>query len=105
MKKSLTAFLMLATTSYTMAATTPITKITRIITYNNVAILAISNKAGTGCQNNDFIAVGTGSAAGRTLYSAALTAYTTGAKVRFGAAACYKWGSTVPYANRVELIK
>jgi len=108
MKKAVLGLLLAASTNYVLAGavSSPITKIYRVFTYGNFAVLSIGNGPnGSGCSNKNFIAFDTTTSGGKALYSSALTAFTTGAQVRFGTNGCVSWGGTVPKAYRIELLK
>ena len=108
MKKLIFGLLLLASTNYALAySSTPITKIDRIFTYGEFAVLSLENGSGTaeGCSSGDFVTFNITTEAGRILYSAALTAFTTNAKVRFGIHECFSWGGTIPKAYRLEMLK
>ncbi len=108
MKKLIFVLLLLASTNYAFGySSTPVTKINRIFTYGEFAVLALENSAGTaeGCSNNNFVTFDITTAGGRALYSATLTAFTTSAKVRFGIHGCFSWGGTIPKAYRLEMLK
>lgn len=108
MKKSLIAFLMLATTSYTLASSsTVVTKITKVYTYGTVAVFALANQTGDseGCSNSRYTVINLQANGGKALYSAALTAFTTNTNVRFGVNGCYAWSGTIPITYRLELQK
>ena len=108
MKKLIFVLLVLTSTNYALAySTTVITKIDRIFTYGEFAVLSLENSTGDdeGCSKNDFVTFDITTTGGRTLYSAALTAFTTSAKVRFGVHECFDWGGTIPKAYRLEMLK
>jgi len=109
MKKVLLALLFLATTNYATAGavSSPITKINRIFTYGTSAVLSIENAvtSSSGCSQNKFVSINISTNAGKALYSSALTAFTTGTKVRFGSNGCVSWGGTIPKVYRLEMIK
>lgn len=107
MKKiSLIALLLLATQSLMAWSTSPVTKINRIFTYDKFAVLAIANTTGSneGCDKK-FVAFDTTTSGGKALYSAALTAFTVGGKIRFGINGCVNWSGGVAKVYRIELIK
>lgn len=108
MKKLIFGLLLLVSTNHAFAySSTPITKIDRIFIYGEFVVMAVENGSGNaeGCSNGNFIAFDITTEAGRILYSAALTAFTTSGKTRFGIHGCYTWGGTIPIAYRVELLK
>lgn len=108
MKKIFAIALLLAgITSFASATVTAQTTITKVMTYPGVAVLKIGVDA-TGCtfSNKKYVILDTTTTDGRSVYSAALTAFTTGAKVQVAHTGCRSWwGATIPKAYRVDLIK
>ena len=105
MKKVILGSLILG--SYALAwSTSPVTKISKLYTYPESVVLKIENAfVGSGCSNGSYVAFDSTTSGGKALFSAALTAYTTGMKVRFGANDCITWGGTIPKIYRIEMIK
>jgi hypothetical protein len=111
MKKLLIALLVLGTTQFALAAATPITKIKDIYVYADYIVLKMENKhtnpdACTKATSDEFLYLATNSEGGKKMYSAALSAYVAGKKVRLGYSSCASWGSTtVPKAYGISLYK
>ena len=110
MKKLLIALSVLATTQIAMAAATPITKIKDIYVYADYIVMKMENKhTNPGCTKStadEFLYLATNSEGGKKMYSAALSAYVSGKKVRFGFSTCSTWGaSTIPTAYGISLLK
>jgi hypothetical protein len=110
MKKLLTlAMILLGTQSAMAVETSQIGKVTRMFTYNTYTVLVLDGaRASTAmCGNNTgkYVAFPTSDSAGKALYSAALTAFTTGTKIRFGQDGCINWSGGVPKVYRIEMIK
>ena len=110
MKKILIALSVLATTQIAMAAATPITKIKNVYVYENYAILKMENKHAnsyscTHASSDEFLYVPTDTAGGNRMYSALLSAYVAGKKVKLGYSLCGTWGSTtVPKVYGITLL-
>ena len=106
-KLTIIAIMLFATQSLMAWSTSPVTKIDRLFVYPDFAALAIANTtvATEGCADNNFVAFDTTTVGGKALLSAALTAYTTGGKVRFGHHGCLDWSGGVPEVYRIEMIK
>jgi hypothetical protein len=107
-KLAFIALLIMATQQSLMAwSTSPVTKIDRLFTYQSYAVLAIANTTvdTENCANNNFVAFDITTDGGKALYAAALTAFTTGGKVRFGQHTCINWSGGVPRVYRIEMIK
>jgi hypothetical protein len=108
MKKTLLlASLLAGFATFANAEVTPVTKITKVMTYPGVAVLKIGTDA-NGCtfSNKKYVILDTTTTNGRAVYSAALTAFTTGAKVQVAHSGCRSWwGATLPKAYRVDLLK
>jgi len=110
MKKILIALSVLATTQIAMAAATPITKIKDIYVYADYIVMKMDNKhSSAGCTRNgadEFLYLATNTDGGKKMYSAALSAYVAGKKVRLGFSGCSTWGSgTIPKAYGISLLK
>ncbi len=108
MKKILSLGLLLAVmTSYAAATVTSVGEIIKVMTYPGVAVLKITTNA-TGCtfDNKKYVILDTTTTNGRSVYSAALTAFTTGAKTQIAHDGCRSWwGATIPKAYRIDLVK
>jgi len=106
-KLTIIAIMLFATQSLMAWSTSPVTKIDRIFVYPEFVVLAIENNtvADEGCASTNFVAFSTIDSSGKSLYSAALTAHTTGGKVRFGHNGCLNWSGGVPEVYRIEMIK
>ena len=112
MKKILIALSVLATTQIAMAAATPITKIKDIYVYETSVVIKMANKHTNpdGCSHakaTEYLLVKTDTAGGNKLYSAILSAYVAGKKVRLGYKNCANWSATetVPKAYGISLLK
>jgi len=89
------------------AAVTAKTKITKVMTYPGVAVIKI-DKTAPGCtfSNKNYVILDTTTTNGRSVYSAALTAFTTGAKVQVAHSGCRSWwDATIPKMYRLDMIK
>ena len=110
MKKILIALSVLATTQIAMATATNITKIKDLYVYTNYIVLKMEAKHSKGgCSKstaNEYLYLATNTDGGKKMYSAALSAYISGKKVRFGFSGCSAWGSTtIPKAYGISLLK
>ena len=110
MKKILIALSVLASTQIAMAAATPITKIKDIYVYSDYIVMKVENKhTNPGCTKataDEYLYLATNTDGGKKMYSAALSAYVSGQKVRFGFSGCSAWGSTtIPKAYNVSILK
>jgi hypothetical protein len=111
MKKILTALFVLATTQMVMAASTPINKIKHIYVYEDYIIMKMESKHGNeyGCthaQSNEFLYLKTDTSGGNRMYSALLSAYVAGKKIKVGYSLCGQWGDkTVPKAYGITIVK
>ena len=110
MKKILIALSVLATTQIAMAAATPVTKIKDLYVYDNYIVMKMEKKHSKGgCSKataNEYLYLATNTDGGKKMYSAALSAYISGKKVRLGFSGCSAWGSTtIPKAYGLSLLK
>jgi len=93
------------------AELSPITKIKRLYTYDNKALIEIEDQHANaiGCsspKSGRYVVLNFDTTSGKEMYSAALSAFMADSKISIGFAKCQKWGATtLPTAYRVELIK
>lgn len=89
------------------AAVSSLTKVTKVMTYPGVAVIGVStNISGCTFANKKYVILDTTTTNGRSVYSAALTAFTTGAKVQVAHSGCRSWwGATVPKMYRLDMLK
>ena len=89
------------------AAVSSVTKVTKVMTYPGVAIIGVSaDVRGCSFSNKKFVILDTTTTNGRSVYSAALTAFTTGAKVQVAHSGCRGWwGKTLPKMYRLDMLK
>lgn len=108
MKKILTIGLIVALTTFTYAANyTGQTKITKVMTYPGVTVFSVdANTKGCTFSNKHYLILDTSTTDGRLVYTAVLTAFTSGAKVEIAYDGCRNWwGATLPIAYRIDLMK
>ena len=111
MKKILIALSVLGSTQMALAAATPITTIKHIYVYSDYIVMQVVNKHTNpgGCTKvaaDEYLYLATNTEGGKKMYSAALSAYVAGQKVRFGFNGCTAWGSgTIPKAYNVSMLK
>jgi hypothetical protein len=106
-KVLLAAAMVLGITSFASAEVTGVTKVTKVMTYPGVAVIKIGADA-NGCtfSNKKYLILDISTTNGRAVYSAALTAFTTGSKVQVAHSGCRSWwGATLPKAYRIDLVK
>lgn len=90
----------------------PATKIIKLYTYGNAAVIKIAKPApDEGCNYSsagEFLALDLGAEGGKALYSALLSAFVSGSEVRLASDGCSNvWGAakSLPEVYRVELRK
>ena len=114
MKKILIASLLALGLTQISAAksVSPATKIIKLYTYGDAAVIKVSNPAPSeGCTYGDageFLAIDVGATGGKALYSALLSAFVSNSKVRLASEGCNNvWGAakSLPAIYRVELRK
>ena len=111
MKKILIALSVLATTQIAMAGSTTITKIKNVYVYEHYAVIKMANKHANpnACKHpnaNEFLLMPTYTSGGSKMYSALLSAYVSGQKVKLGYSRCSVWGSTtIPRVYGITLVK
>ncbi|CAA6812796.1 MAG: Unknown protein [uncultured Sulfurovum sp.] len=112
MKKILIALSVLATTQIAMATATPITTIKDIYVYETSVVIKLANQHTnpdicTHPKAKEYLLLSTDTAGGNRLYSAILSAYVSGKKVRFGYKNCANWSATetVPKAYGVSMVE
>jgi hypothetical protein len=110
MKKLLIALSVLATTQMAMATATPVTKIKDIYVYSDYIVMKMEKKHTkencTKSTADEYLYLATDTDGGKKMYSAALSAYVAGKKVRLGYSGCSSWGSTtIPKAYGISILK
>ena len=107
MKKIITGLMILSSTQFALGAASPVTTIKDMYVYPTYIVMKIANKVNTNsCNTKDYMFLSTTGDGGKQLYSAALSAYVAGKKVRFGFSGCYKWGTKlVPKGYGISLRK
>jgi len=110
MKKIIIGLMILASTQFAFAAATKVTKIKDIYVYADYIVMKMEAKhSSAGCTRNaanEYLYLATNTDGGKKMYSAALSAYVAGKKVRFGFSGCSTWGAgTIPKAYGISLLK
>ncbi len=114
MKKTMVLLLVLGFTQVIMAKdVSPVTKIIKIYTYDDGAVIKIDNPSSnkSHCKYSDageFLAVRFKDDSSKTLYTALLTAFVSGTKIRLASDGCTDiWGAdkSLNEIYRVELRK
>jgi len=114
MKKTLLALMILATTQLAMAKdTSPITKVVKIYTYKNAAVIRLAtpstNKSNcTYSKTGEYLAIRFDDTKGREMYSAVLAAYMADTTLRLVSSGCDTiWGAanSMNKVYRVDLEK
>ena len=109
MKKLLIALSVLASTQFASATGTSITKIKDMYTYDNFIVVKMANRHSnsdscTYAKANEYLYLATNTEGGKKMYSAVLSAFVAGKKIRFGYHGCASWGSTtIPKAYGVSM--
>jgi len=110
MKKIIIGLMILASTQFVFAEATKVTKIKDIYVYADYIVMKMEAKhASLGCTRNaadEYLYLATNTDGGKKMYSAALSAYVAGKKVRLGISKCSTWGAgTIPKAYGISLLK
>jgi len=112
MKKILIASLLALGLTQISAAksVSPVTTLIKLYTYGDAAVMKLANPApDEGCTYGaagEFLSIDIGSEGGKVLYSAILSAFVSGSKVRIASDGCNNvWGAgkSLPQAYRIEL--
>ena len=111
MKKIITGLMVLASTQFALATVTPTTTIKDMFVYETYVVVKMANKhtnpdSCTKAGADSFIYMSTTGQGGARMYSAILSAYVSGKKVRLGYNLCGTWGTgTIPKAYGVTMVK